>query len=82
LRETKEMKKTVTTAALALVLALGATAMGKTKHSAEHNAAVKKCRADYAAAVKDAKGKKGKEHAAAIAAAKKAEKDCIAAAPK
>jgi hypothetical protein len=80
------MKKTLTTAALALVLALGATTasakMGKHKLSAEHNAAVKKCQEDYKAAGTDAKSKKGKERSEALAAARKADKDCLAAAPK
>lgn len=82
------MKRFLTNGALALSLALcvaspAALAAGKKKKpSPEHVAAVKQCKVDYATAVKDAKGKKGKERSAAMAAAKKAEKDCIAAAPK
>ena len=79
------MKKILTTAALALTLAVCAVpGMAKTKkpkHSAEHVAAVKKCQEDYRAAIKDAKTKKGKERSAAMKAASKARKDCIAAAP-
>lgn len=82
------MKRFLTNGALALSLALtvaspAVLAKGKkTKPSPEHVAAVKKCKEDYKAAVKDAKGKKGKEHRDAIAAAKAAEKQCIANAPK
>ncbi|MCA1817444.1 MAG: hypothetical protein LC746_13830 [Acidobacteria bacterium] len=82
------MKNTLKKTALALALALtvgapAAVAKGrKSKPSAEHVAAVKKCKDDYAAAVKDAKTKKGKERSAAMAAAKAAEKQCIANAPK
>jgi hypothetical protein len=82
------MKRIMTNGALALVLALGvaspaALAKGKkTKPSPEHIAAVKKCKADYAEAIKDAKGKKGKDRKEANAAAKTAEKQCIASAPK
>ncbi|HEX8160845.1 MAG TPA: hypothetical protein VF538_03030 [Pyrinomonadaceae bacterium] len=80
------MKNIVKHSALALSLALsvGAPAVfakGK-KPSAEHVAAIKKCKDDYAAAKKDAMGKKGKERSAAMAAAKAADKQCIAAAPK
>jgi FlaG/FlaF family flagellin (archaellin) len=53
----------------------------KTKPSAEHTAAIKKCNDDYKAAVKEAKTKKGQERKDAMAAATKARKDCIAAAP-
>jgi hypothetical protein len=82
------MKRIMTNGALALVLALGVASPAvlakgkKVKPSPEHIAAVKKCKADYAEALKDAKGKKGKERAAANAAAKKAEKECLASAPK
>ena len=78
------MKKILTTAALALTLAVSAVpgmAKRKPKHSAEHVAAVKKCQEDYQAAIKDAKTKKGKERSDAMKAASKARKDCIAAAP-
>jgi hypothetical protein len=81
------MKRILTHTGLALVMALclgtpAAMAKGKKhKHSAEHKAAIKKCDEDYAAAKKDAAGKKGKEKKDAWAAASKAHKDCIAAAP-
>jgi len=79
------MRRILTTAALALALAASAVpgmAKRKPKHSPEHVAAVKKCQDDYAAAAKDAKTKKGKERSAALKAAQKTRKDCIAAAPK
>jgi hypothetical protein len=74
-------------AALTMTLALSATgfaapATAKVKHSAEHKAAIKKCDADYRAAEKEAKTKKGKERRAAEAAARQARKECVAAAPK
>jgi hypothetical protein len=83
----KTMKRILTHTGLSLVMALclgapAAMAKGKTKHSAEHKAAIKKCNEDYAAAKKEAAGKKGKERKEANAAASKAHKDCIAAAPK
>lgn len=57
---------------------------GHHKHhrSAEQVAAVKKCNDDYRAALKEAKGKKGKERADAMHQAKAEHKQCIAAAPK
>jgi hypothetical protein len=82
------MKRILTHTGLALVMALSlaapaAMAKGKkTKHSAEHKAAIKKCDEDYMAAKKDAAGKKGKDRKDANAAASKTHKDCIAAAPK
>ncbi len=81
------MKKTLTTAVISLALAFGATtASAKTgrkhKHSPEHATAVKKCQDDYMSANKDAKGKKGKERADAMTAAKKSRSECLAAAPK
>jgi hypothetical protein len=82
------MKNTVKHSALALSLALSVGAPAafakaqKSKPSAEHVAAVKKCNEDYAAAKKDARTKKGKERSAAMAAAKAADKQCIANAPK
>lgn len=83
------MRKFLTHSALALTLALGvatpaALAKGakKKKYSPEHYAAIKKCREDYNAAVKAARGLKGKEKRDAIAAAKNTEKQCIANAPK
>ena len=81
-------KNVLTKAALTLALALTAAAPAtlakgprKPKHSAEHKAAIKKCDADYAAAVRAAKTLKGKEHSAAIAKAKADKKQCIANAP-
>jgi len=80
------MKRILSAAALSVALLLGAAApaaIAKTKkESAEHKAAVMKCNADYKAAIKDAKTKKGKERAAAMASAKAARKQCIADAPK
>lgn len=81
------MKRFLTHSVLALTLALGVaapTAMAKVKkkYSPEHYAAIKKCKADYAAAVKAARALKGKEKKDALAAAKSAEKQCIANAPK
>lgn len=81
------MKRFLTHSALALTLALGvaapaAMAKGKKKYSPEHYAAIKTCKADYAAAIKAANALKGKEKRDAIAAAKRAEKQCIANAPK
>ena len=80
------MKRLLTSGALALSLAFCASpaALAKTKkpkHTPEHYAAIKKCKEDYAAAVKAAKTLKGKEHSAAIAKAKADEKQCIASAP-
>jgi ABC-type sugar transport system substrate-binding protein len=80
------MRRTLTTAVLALALAAsavpGMAKAKKSKHSPEHIAAVKKCQDDYKAAVADAKTKKGKERSDALKAASKSRKDCIAAAPK
>lgn len=81
------MKAKLSLAALTLVLALSgaasaATAKHKVKHSAEHNAAIKQCDADYKTANKEARMKKGKERREAEAAARQARKQCIAAAPK
>lgn len=80
------MKQTLTTAALALALAFGATTasakVGRHKRSPEHAAAVKKCQDDYKSAATDAKTKKGKDRSDALKAAQKTRKDCIAAAPK
>lgn len=80
------MKRILTPSALALVLTLGVGAPAafakKPKHSAEHVAAVKKCKTDYAAAVKAAQEQKGIGRKRAMAAAKKAEKECLASAPK
>jgi hypothetical protein len=68
--------------ALALPLGVSAVAKSKTKPSAEHVAAVKKCKDDYAAAIKAAASLKGKEKTEARAKAKADEKQCIANAPK
>lgn len=80
------MKRLLTSGALALSLAFCASpavlAKGKKKPSAEHVAAVKKCKDDYAAANKAANALKGKERSAAKAKAKADEKQCIASAPK
>jgi hypothetical protein len=85
----KTMKRILTHTGLSLVMALclGAPAAmakdkHKPKHSPEHTAAIKKCNDDYAAAKKDAAGKKGKDRKEAMSAASKSKKDCIAAAPK
>jgi len=71
---------------LALALSLGAPAAfakpKKPKHSAEHNAAVKKCHDDFAAANAAANKLKGKERAAAKAKARADEKQCLANVPK
>ena len=70
---------------LALALSLGASAAvakpKKPKHSAEHVAAVKKCNEDYSAALKSAKGLKGKERKDAQMKAKADHKQCLASAP-
>ena len=82
------MKNILTQTALALSLALSTgapAALGKSKKSkpsAERIAAIKKCNEDYAAAKKDARTKKGKDRAAAMAAAKAADKQCLASAPR
>jgi hypothetical protein len=83
----KTMRKILTHTALVLALALGvatpaALAKGKKKYSPEHFAATKKCREDYRAAVKAANSLKGKEKRDALAAARTAENQCMANAPK
>jgi hypothetical protein len=80
------MKKMLTTTALTLALALSAgvsaaSAKGP-KHTPEHAAAIKKCNADYKAALKEAKTKKGADRRTAEQAARAARKQCVAAAPK
>jgi len=81
------MKRILTNGVLTLALAFSVASPAvmakgkKKKHSADYYAAVKKCKADYAEAVKDAKTKKGKDRRDAMAAAKTAEKQCIANAP-
>ena len=81
------MKRFLIHSALALTMALGvaapaALAKGKKKYSPEHYAAVKTCKADYRTAVKAANAMKGKEKRDALRAAKSAERQCIAGAPK
>ena len=79
------MKKMLTTTALTLALALSAgvaaaSAKGP-KHTPEHAAAIKKCDADYKAALKEAKTKKGAERRTAEREARAARKQCVAGAP-
>lgn len=79
------MKKMLatTTLTLALVLSVGvsaASAKGK-KHTPQHAAAIKKCDADYKAALKEAKTKKGAERRTAEREARAARKQCVTAAP-
>jgi len=84
------MKRILATSALTLVMALGlgsSVAMAKLfhkhkHHSAEHNAAVKKCNDDYASAKRDAQTKKGADRTSAMTAAKSAHKQCLASAPR
>jgi hypothetical protein len=81
------MKNVLTKIVLTLALAATAGAPAafakskKPKHSAEHNAAVKKCNADYNAAIKAAKSLKGNARKEADAKAKADHKQCLAAAP-
>jgi hypothetical protein len=82
-------KNVLTKAALGLVLALSASAPSvlartakRTKPSAEHVAAVKKCGDDYKGAQKSARSLRGKERGAALARAKAERKQCLADAPK
>lgn len=63
------------------VSALAAPGKPKTKHSAEHAAAIKRCTEDYRAALKAAKTKKGTERKEAENAARQARKQCIAGSP-
>jgi hypothetical protein len=79
------MKKMLTTTALTLALVLSAgvsaaSAKGK-KHTPEHAAVIKKCDADYKAALKEAKTKKGAERVTAERDARMARKQCVAGAP-
>jgi hypothetical protein len=79
------MKMRLSFAALTMALALSGAVSAtpaKTKWSAEHKAAVKKCNEDYHATLKEDKSKKGKERKEADAAARKTRKQCIADAPK
>lgn len=74
-------------AALTMTLALSiggfaAPVKTKVKHTAAHRAAVKQCDADYKAAEKEARTKKGKERKEAESAARQARNQCLAAAPK
>ena len=82
-------KNVLTKAALGLVLALSASAPSvlaktpkRTKPSAEHVAAVKKCNDDYKAARTSARSLKGNERTAAFARAKAERKQCLTDAPK
>ena len=81
------MKNVLTKSMLTLALAVTAgapAALAKTKKSkpsAEHVAAVRKCNEDYSAALKSAKGLKGKERKEARAKAKTDHKQCLAAVP-
>ena len=79
------MKQMLTTSALTLALALSAgvsTTFAKgRKHTAEHAAAIRKCDADYKAALKEAKTKRGAERKAAERDARTAHKQCVAGAP-
>lgn len=76
------LTKSLLTLALAATAASAAVAKPKKpKHSAEHNAAVKKCNEDYSAALKAAKGLKGQARKDANAKAKSDKKQCLAAAP-
>ena len=76
---------TLMTPTILLVLCIAApAALGSQKKpapSAEHKAAVAKCNTDYKAAQKAANTKKGQERKDALAAAKKAHTECLAAAP-
>lgn len=82
------MKNIVKNTALALSLALSVGVPAtfakdkKSKASAEHVAAVKKCSDDFATAKKDAHSKKGKERSTAMKSANDAKKQCMASAPK
>lgn len=81
------MRRTLINGALVLSLSLCASTVvlakgKKTRPSPEHVAAIKKCKEDYAAAVKSAKGLKDRERRDAVAKAKVDEKQCIASAPK
>ncbi len=82
-------KNVLTKTALMIALTLTASAPAafakgtkKTKPSAEHVAAVRKCNDDYKAAQKSARTLKGKERSAALAKAKADRKQCMADAPK
>jgi hypothetical protein len=82
------MKNVLTKTVLMLALAVvagGPAALANTKkpkHTAEHVAAVKKCDADYKAAIKSATSLKGKERKDAQAKARTDRKQCLANAPK
>jgi hypothetical protein len=82
------MKNVLTKIMLMLALAVTAGAPAalakakKPKHSAEHAAAVKKCNADYSAALKSDKSLKGNARKEADAKAKAEHKQCLASAPK
>lgn len=77
------LTKTLLTLALAASVGVPAALAKpkKPKHTAAHVAAVKKCNADYTAALKSARGLKGKERRDAQAKAKADQKQCLGAAP-
>jgi hypothetical protein len=82
-------KNVLTKAALGLVLAISASAPSvfaktakRTKPSADHVAAVKKCGDDYKSAQRSAHSLKGNARTAALAKAKADRKQCLADAPK
>jgi aspartokinase-like uncharacterized kinase len=84
------MKRILTHTALAAVLALGAFSPAvmaasktkRTKNSAAHTAAIKKCKEDYSAAMKEARSKRGKDRKDAETAARNTRKNCINTAPR
>lgn len=79
------MKRIWTLAALTLALSAGASAAYAKpkvrKHSPEHTAAIRKCDADYKAALKDARTKRGADRKAAEQSARTSRKQCAAEAP-
>lgn len=81
------MRKLLTTTALtlALVLTAGVSAASaksrKPKHTAEHATAIKKCDADYKAALKEARAKRGAERKTAERDARATHKQCVDGAP-
>ena len=82
------MKNILARSAVTLAVALSLSAPAalakhrKPKHSAEHVAAVKKCNADYKAALAAANKLKGKERRDSRAKAKSDHRQCLANAPK
>lgn len=81
------MRKILTTTALTLALALSAgvsAASAKSRgprHTPEHATAIRKCDADYKAALKEARTKRGAERKTAEGDARTAHKQCVAGAP-